>query len=1578
MPTQTFRHVIQKLANDARSTYQKGHSFERLVRSFIEQDRAQQARFSRVWLWSDWPGNDGRSDYGIDLVAEERHSGDLVAIQCKFYDPSGSIHLDDITTFLAALGEQRFASGIVVSTTEHWTLNAHRSVTNFGKPIVIWNADIFDVSSIDWSEFKLDRPSVLRAREKRELYEHQQDAATDVHDGFKDHDRGKLIMACGTGKTFTALRIAEREVGVGKLVLVAVPSISLLSQSLIEWGNEASIPLATLAVCSDTKVGRRSTYDEDISPNYLRHPATTDPVELLAAYRHVAGPDRMTAIFCTYQSMDVISQAQQLGLPRFKLIVSDEAHRTTGTMVAFGAEQGFQMIHDDRHVSGHKRLYMTATPRIYGDRAKRRANEDRVMLASMDDEGVYGPEFHRLGFGEATDRELLTPYKVVILEVDSEQVAVDLEGILSDAGNELNMDNSAKMVGCWNGLSKRALPGSHDFDVDPHPARRAVAFSNTIRESKLFAEHFSSVVERCIAMGEGEQLHCKVQHVDGTQNALERANRLAWLRDEPEPGTCRLLSNARCLTEGVDVVALDAVMFMNPRKSEIDVVQAVGRVTRRAPGKQFGYIILPIARAPGVSAQDAVAGSSYKAVWQVINAISSHDDRFEAVVQQLALTHEPGEVAKTADYGSEVSIGRAEPDYERAGETGIQGRLLIAGSPELKDAILSKIVDKYADPGYWERWARIVGEIAERHETRIKALVKGKTTSVRREFDLFLSSLHQNLNDGIDEDDAIAMLSQHLITKPVFDALFADYPFTRRNQVSRAMQSTVEMLEEFGLEKETAELDRFYRDVAVHVEGIDDAAGRQKVITQLYDRFFKQAMPKVAEKLGITYTPVEAVDYVVRSVEDVLQEHFGASLSDEGIHILEPFAGTGTFVQRLLTSGVIRPEDMERKYRSEIHANEMVLLAYYIAAVNTESTYHDLMDAGEYEPFRGMVLTDTFEDYEQERPMDEELFPSNSARIQRQRRMDIRVVMGNPPWSVGQRSQNDDNQNRVYPQLRERVRETYGRMSSAAGKSRGQDSYIQAIRWASDRVLEKPEGGVVAFVTNGGFIDSASADGLRKTLCEEFHQVYCYNLRGNARTSGEKRKQEGGGLFDAGSRAGVAILVLVKQPGESPGAVVKYRDVGDYLTREQKLAVLRDARLATTEWQTITPDQHGDWVKQRTGDYQNLFPLYGDGGVFLLDSLGIVTNRDAWVYDFNKTKLLDKTSAMLEFYNAQTPTDKPDMNPTKFSWTDPLMRMARKGAHIVHSSDHSDIATYRPFCKENVYRQKEVIHRLSQQNQIFPYPGAENIGIAVVDRSKIVPFSAIMTAALPDFVLMGAGVPTRYLPRWTYRERDAMEVQANPDAEKYEKSSNINPDALAHVRAHYGNRRISEDDLFHYCYGALHHQGWREKYADDLRKDIPRVPLADTCAEFRAVVRAGQQLSNLHVNYESADPYPLSADFAPEWDPSTPDAYRVTRMKYAGKTGNWDKSTIVYNSGITLRGVPLGAQEYRLGARSALDWIVDRYRITTDKDSGIVKDPNDWCDEVGDPCYILDLVRRITTVSVMTNAIVQGLPDLGI
>ena len=1578
-----FADVYQRLCERYPDERERGRAFEPLVVKVLRTDPLYKARFAEVWHWSEWPGRDG-GDIGIDIVAK-RHDGGLAAIQCKCQNRIDKHHINSfLSESQRRLMGESYVERYIITTATEWSDNAERAISRIDPPVQ--RVDFFglDGAPIDWDAYLQDESAPLQTPPGKHLRPHQVSAVGDVIAGFEASDRGKLIMACGTGKTFTSLRIAEQVAGLGGRVLFAAPSLSLLAQSMREWGADAEIPLRAFAVCSDAKVGRD---DADSARTYdMPIPATTD-AESLVNTASADAPGRMTVVFTSYQSMRVIADAHKLGLPAFDLVVCDEAHRTTG---ALRGDEGssFLLVHNDQEVRARKRLYMTATPRIYSETAQLKAKEEDIYVASMDNEQQYGPEFHRLGFAEALDtldekgEPLLSDYKVTILVMGEKQIARDYQGLLSE-GEALA--DVGRVIGCLNGLAK-IDPEGREFTDDPEPMHRAVAFSNTIAASKRFVELVQR--EQDEAALTARNLSIEGRHVDGKTGVTERGRQISWLREDMTMAqSCHVLSNARCLTEGIDVPALDAILFLQPRKSQIDVVQAVGRVMRKAEGKRHGYVILPVVVPSGEDPERALdRNDAFSHVWQVLQALRAHDERFDSYVNRLDLNRSNDGPISVIGVGTEGD----EEDVRGDADARVTQTLLDLDMDDLRTAIFAQIVKRCGERRYWEKWADSVTDIARRHDERIRALIEAPEGRVGARFEEFVAALRENLNGSITQGDAAAMLSQHLITKPVFDALFGGQEFTDNNPVSRVMQLMVDELEGYGLEAETAELAEFYDSVRRRVEGIDNAEGKQHVVVELYERFFKVAYPKVAESLGIVYTPVEIVDFIIRSVQALLRRDFDASLSDEGVHVLDPFVGTGTFITRLLQSGFIDRDDLLLKYASNLHANEIMLLAYYIAAVNIEMAYSEI--AGEYRPFEGIVLTDTFQVSETTDQRDTTFFPRNNARIERQLGLDIRVIISNPPWSSGQGSYEDDNANQRYPTLDDKIARSYIASSDSKGlKSSLYDSYVRAIRWASDRV-QAGDGGVVGFVTNSGFLDGKSSDGFRKTLAKEFHEVYVYDLRGNQRTSGETSQREGGKVFGSGSRAGVAVLLLVKRPGPVTGpAAIHYYDIGDYLAREQKLEVAGKAQFDEIEWADVTPNDQGDWINQRSDTYLGLRPvavIQSEGAspsltpLFESSSFGVTSRRDAWVFNSSGNRLHELVERQVAFYNEHVHAlrdgaDAVESDPMQFKWDLAAEQRARRGLLAEVRPLGFRSAIYRPFFRQHYYMDRVLTSALSQIPKYFPTPDIRNPSI-VVERGLPAPgrtIAILATDAVPsDKVGAGAsGRACQALPRYTYDEpSDAQQGALLLDEPS--RRDNITDESLGTYRARYGER-VTKDSIFSYVYGILHSPDYRERYADDLAKLLPRIPEVATAAAFRAFSEAGQRLLDLHIGYETAEPYPLEERLAPG-APNGPERYRVLKMRWGGPTRAADRAVIVYNDWITLAGIPDEAHEYVVGPRSALEWLLDRYRVKTDKSSGIVNDPNDWGLEIDDPRYIVDLVKRVTTVSVETMAIVKALPPL--
>lgn len=1599
-----FDEVLDRLWLSELSRQEQGRRFERLAKRFLEVEPKFADQFSEVWLWNEWPGRANRPDNGIDIVAKDRYTGELTGVQVKFFDPEKKLQKGSIDSFFTELGKVDFAHGMVIDTALEWSSSAEAARAGQSKDVTRVGVQTLVDSTVDWSEFTFDRPEELTQRPRKEPRRYQREAIDDVVAGFETKDRGRLIMACGTGKTFTSLKLVERMVPVGGTVLFMVPSIALLQQTLNEWTANADVPLRPFAVCSDASVGRRRA-SEDIAASDLGFPASTDPAKLAARAAVSTGDEAVTVVFSTYQSIDVVRQAQDLGLAEFDLVICDEAHRTTGVTEQGQDSSAFTMVHDAAKIRAAKRLYMTATPRIYVQEAKAKAAQDQVTVYSMDDESIYGPEFHRLGFGKAVEQGHLTDYKVLILAVDTNAIGASFQQMLADTEG-LDLDDAARIVGCWNGLAKRGVDGGRLDEVDAAPMRRAVAFARNIKESKQLALQFEQVSRQLATSTDPmtPDLRVEASHVDGTFPMAQRVRELDWLKQPAGENTVRVLSNAKCLSEGVDVPTLDAVLFLSPRNSQVDVVQSVGRVMRKADGKKTGYIILPIAVDATADPESALNDSkAYKVVWDVLQALRAHDDRFEAMVNQIALGRSVEDRVQVIGIGSgdaaedDGAPGSGEDKSVRGTR---QALFAMQDAQQWKDAIYARLVRKVGDRRYWEDWAKDVKDIADRHITRIRGILSGPDREPRRKFALFLEGLRGNLNDAITEQDAIEMLSQHLITKPVFEALFEDYSFAAHNPVSQVMDAMAQVLDSYNLETEVDSLEDFYRGVRVRAEGIETAEGKQKIITELYERFFKLAFPRTAESLGIVYTPVQVVDFILRAVDEALRENFGASISDEGVHVLDPFTGTGTFIVRLLQSGLIRPEDLLRKYTQELHANELLLMAYYIAAINIEATFHGLMAdqaraAGKdpaavgYEPFDGIVLTDTFQMTEDGDKLDEVVFRSNNARVQAQNDLDIRVIIGNPPYSVGQTSGNDDNANLSYPTLDASIRDSYAKLSTAQNKNSLYDSYIRAIRWGSNRLLKSANGGVLCYVSNGGYIDGNTADGLRQTLYAEFHEIYVYNLRGNQRTAGEQSRKEGGKIFDSGSRNTVAVLLLVKRPGDAEQTRLHYKDIGDYLDRQAKLDLVGQATLRSLDWQEVTPNDEGDWINQRDDRFPTFQPLAAKGdkdAIFAMNTSGLKTNRDAWVYGSNKTIVLNRIREMITFFNRESRRLQRDtaltlnMDSRRISWSASLTDRAQRGIEVEFAAANMRPSSYRPFFSQHVYFDPALNERRYRLAHAFPASGVENFGFYVNGVHATAEFAVLATSQIPSLDLYGKG--GQFFPRYTYAESEGdlfAEVGAkatSSDGVSYTRVDNITDASLASYRAKY-ETEVTKDDVFYYVYGLLHSPDYRERYAADLKKMLPRIPQVPSSADFRAFSNAGRALSELHIGYEAVEPYPLEEHWAVT--PETLDEaerYRVTKMKYGGKAGAWDKTVVKYNGYLTLSGLPEEVQRYTLGSRSAVDWILERYQVKTDKASGIVNDPNDWGLEHGDPRYIRDLLGRIVTVSLETMRIVDALPGL--
>lgn len=1629
----TFTKIINKFRHEAWSERDKGFRFERLMQAYLKTTALYEGRFEEVWLWTEFPYHDqfGGKDVGIDLVAKT-FSGEYWAVQCKCYAENNYITKADVDTFLSTSSktfevegkEKTFAQRLWISTTNKWNSVAELTIKNQIPKVIRLNLIDLESDEVDWEKLEHGLYGKSSRPKPFSIMEHQQKAIDRVHTYFQSHDRGKLIMACGTGKTFTSLKIAENETDNNGLVLFLVPSIALLGQTLRAWSAQASIPIHSICICSDGQVSQQKIKNDEggLSVIDLALPASTNTDYILYQIENIRREDRkgMTVVFSTYQSIEVISRAQSELLKRtqneygiFDLIICDEAHRTTGVSLKGTDESAFIRVHNDDFIKAKHRLYMTATPRLYTDEARKKAEENDAVLCSMDDVSLYGDEIYRIGFGEAVEKQLLTDYKVLILAVGDKDITPALRDVITNEDGTITVDDASKFVGCINALSKRVLGDEGLIKAaDPLPMHRAVAFCSTIKASKVTAQIFtdckSAYMEDVSAKDKAMMVDVVAQHVDGTMSATERDQKLMWLTAQPDNDMeCRMLTNARCLSEGVDVPSLDAVIFVSPKNSQVDVVQSVGRVMRRSPGKNYGYIIIPVVIPENVEGDEVLSKHpNFKVVWTVLNALRAHDDRFNAEVNKIELSKQKpkhilfGGIDSAHDDDS-VDHSLANSTKQDTTSAAMQmAQQLSLQFEDLQNVFYAKMVTKVGSKRYWELWAKDIAQIAEEHIKRIKNLISDEGKH-KKAFEQLMRGLHKNINPNLTEQEVIEMLSQHLIAMPVFEALFGNYEFAVSNPVSKSMQKILALLDdETKTEEEHERLQKFYDYVRTTVGDITDAEGRQRLIVELYDKFFKVASPKTVEKLGIVYTPVEVVDFIIHSVGYIIQKEFGCSLSDENVHILDPFTGTGTFITRLLQSGLINRDALERKYLKEIHANEIVLMAYYIASINIENVYHSLMPDKKYKSFDGICLTDTFQLGEKETDdnLFSEQFPTNSKRVIAQKKCPITVIIGNPPYSIGQRSANDNAQNQSYPTLEKQIESTYVAESKATLNRSAYDSYIKAIRWSTDR-LGTDNDGVISFVTNNAWLTANGLDGMRKCLEKDFSSIFVFDLKGGIRgKKGEQVKKEGQNIFNI--ITGISIVFLIKRKTKSKCRIF-YSSVDNGLTKKEKLDILnnvQDISSSRIAWRIIEPNQYGDWLDFRNDLFNSYIPLRDDckngKSFFVISPPAVVTGRDFWVYNFSKIHLEKNMSRMIDFYNNQCVSysklpnckisveDFIETDMTKISWTRSLRNAVKKKKTFVYSPTNIRISTYRPFQKEFLYFSQDFNEAYGKNINLFPYPSVNNKVICVsgIGGNDI---AVQITNEITDFAFVKTGNGgTQCFPLYWYEENNAkitdLFYQENSEmTNKYIRKDGISDWILNIIHKQYGYK-VTKEDIFYYVYGLLHSSEYRTIFATDLKKSLPRLPLVEKVDDFWGFSKAGHELANLHLNYETVEPYrKCQVIYAPLTNKGESINYHVEKMRF-GKIDSKtvDKSIIYYNNAITIEDIPAEAYEYVVNGKSAIEWIMERYAITTDKKSGIINDPNDWAREHNDEKYIFNLLLRIINVSVQTVKIVKGLPKL--
>lgn len=1238
---------------------------------------------------------------------------------------------------------------------------------------------------------------------------------------------------------------------------------------------------------------------------------------------------------------------------------------------------------------------MTATPKVYSESSKAKAKESDNVIYSMDDADTFGEEIYTLNFERAIALNLLTDYKVIILAVRSENLSGVTNSVnkkikeLKAEGTKLdkkliNNEFVCKIVGTHKGLAKQDVIALNDENkedndlknkADTFVSQRAISFCKSIQTSKNIKDSFETIME-CydeeLKKKSFNNLEITIDHVDGTMNCKERLEKLEEL-NKFEPNTCKVLSNARCLSEGVDVPALDSVIFFDGKSAMVDIIQAVGRVMRKAKNKKRGYIILPIALEESEiqNLDEAVNNTNFKNIWKVIKALRSHDPSLvdEATFKEKIKIFGSDDTSNLDDEEElqKDKTKQSPNDPKQAQKTLFDAILL----QDLANAVYNVMPTKLGDRNYWENFAKKTGNIARTLNERLKDIF-GKNPEI---FDNFLTSLRGNIHQSIKEEEALDMITSHVITKPIFDAIFGD---NIKNPIAKALDKMVQKLSDLGLEGETKDLKNLYESVKTEAAHAKSQKSQQELIKNLYNTFFKEAFRKQSEKLGIVYTPIEVVDFILRATNGILKKHFNTDFNDQNITIFDPFTGTGSFIARLLSkeNNLISDEALKEKFQKGLFAFDIVLLSYYIALINITQAAQNRDSS--LKNFKNIALTDSLDIYEEKN--DKGVFAlfedlkENQEIKNTMEKQNIRVIIGNPPYSSGAKSENDNNQNLTHPKLEKWVYETYGKNSTAKVGATTRDALIQSIRMASDVVKDK---GVIGFVVNGSFIDSKSADGFRKCVAKEFSHLYALNLRGNARTSGEERKKQGDGIFDSGSRATVAIVFFVKDKN-APNHTIFYYEVEDYLKREAKLNLLEGfENLESVPFKEIVPNDKGDWINQREDAFDKLIPLKRDktlqnDSIFDINSGGVASGRDPWVYNFSPNALMQSVQNCIDTYNAdlkrfneryreafkqRTAKDKGvkpadrykhlsdqeiTTDKTKIAWVQNLKTQLIKGKKLDDfSQEKISVSLYRPFNKQYFYYERELAWSFYSMKKIFPDKGAHNVVINT-GISKV--FSALISSEIPcgDLLHHNQAYPLYYY--------DDLGNRYNA----------ISGYALNLFRRHYQDDSIVEEEIFYYIYAVLHHKGYLEKYKNSLAKEAPRIALSE---DFKELSILGKELAELHLNYESGEMH-TSVKYITLMNAEVEGYYDVEKMTKKG-------DCILYNQNIVITKIPQKAFDYVVNGKSAIDWVIERYSITKDKDSLIENNPNDYAGGK----YVFELLCRVITLSEKSVDLIEKISE---
>jgi len=1507
MSTMTTQHTIGKQLEEATAHY-----------------------LSVVWGadvadWYTYAKQNGLSgqDTGIDLVAHK--NGEAYAVQCKNWERT--VGINDLLNFLHKAKKEGFKKVIVVA--DKISTRVEEDIKDFG-------LDVIFIKAADVKQYANGHDDAVIVKQKLSPLPHQQRAIEAVLKGFEKYDRGKLIMPPGTGKTYTSIKIAESLVGDSGWVLFLAPSIALLDQTIREYHLKSEYQVNAYAVVSDNKVGKvngkkKTEIDDDENNvidttnwhklSLLSYPATTTAHELIKNLRFEVS--KLNVIFSTYQSLDVLIEAHELGLPEFELVICDEAHRTAGVRRKGAEESVFKKVHYNEHIKAKKRLYMTATPKIVEVKDSDEA-EKIDTLYNMNNPEFFGHPFFEYNFVQATNDGVILPYTLLLLFIDRRKkklIQEEFAKYLKQQG-ALNVDYTTKIKAIEDFILGNAVD-EKDCPIRVKP-KCGIIFTNRVKRAKEISEQYKQIINA--------SSNISIDYIEGLMSAYDKARLIKWLGEGKEDDV-HILANAKVLTEGIDVPALSFITFFDPKSSVVDVVQAVGRAVRKAPGKKRGYVILPIlVNDDSEETKEKIDKSTFKVIWQVISALQSMDETLVAKMRALFIDPKKEKVEETFEPLREDKTEEVEDSRENEIKLGILGGQSLE-LQELRNFIVPKIVKIFrlahefiAD---WTseatKLAKEIKGILEYEIQQPESSVKAKIVELREKLKAMFG--YEELN--IEDKRLIAIVTQYIIAKPILDALF----FEKKSEVEKILDILFEEFKHF-VENNSERLQYFYQKATNKAKAIVNNDERQEFIRLLFTNFFNNVFKDVAKESGIAYTPIEVVNFAVYMTNELAKKHLGKTLGDEDVHVVDPFAGTGSFIASVIE--MITPEEAKAKVeRNEIRAADLELLPYLILLKNIQDTLERKMDDPPL--FDDALWTDSLYFLSEEKAGLLDINPLKE-HAKKHKQKPIHIVVTNPPWRGKREDTGSENIIKLPKNIAERIKETYVNRAKDFGISNFStyiDPYVQTFRVLTDKVKD----GIVTIVVNNSFLTSKNGVGIRASLQKEYDYIYIYDLKGsinNGMRSIELRKTEGENVFGSQTRLGVCVIFLIKNSkAQSKKARIYYAEIGNGLKAKEKLRKLKNIFASTNEhiiWQPIIPNERYDWLNQRNLNF-NKYPELRKA-IFNVFSNGILTGKDYILYDFAVELLLKKVRRYFE---------------------------------IEDLHKHIKIAFYRPFVPMLVCYEPKVLKAIYKT--------------AIIDTNTPIVTALygnlgtdlFITRYICDQILHGH--QTMFYPLRTKSKGNGLFDSNNGDSNNEVSIPNINAEFLQKVRKALNMPNLTDEDLFYYIAGVIATLRYSEQYGNNLISSHHRVPIFDR-ESFQRISAVGRKLAEIQMRYQdymvgmvlkvwedenlrNLPEYPLQI---------TGDADMDKVIEYS-RYNSRDKSFII-NGVVKISGFPNGALEHRIGTLTVLKTVANRLQPRPDEKTGITLDPKLTIREM------YDIMKKLTYYCLEADKIKKELNTL--